>query len=56
LLQQQSGSTWMTVSSTVTDASGAWSFGGALASGTYRIRCAPGHGFVAAVSTPVVVP
>jgi stage II sporulation protein D len=56
LLQVQAGSAWTTVSSTATDPSGAWSFGGAIAPGTYRVRCAPGHGFVAAVSPPLVVP
>ena len=38
------GQPWTTVSSTVTDAAGAWSFSGALPPGTYRIRCAPGQG------------
>ena len=54
-LQQESGTTWATVSSTVTDPSGAWSFGGRLAPGTYRVRCTPGHGYVAAVSPSLVV-
>jgi hypothetical protein len=55
VLQQQLGTTWETVSSTVTDPNGAWSFGGQLAPGTYRIRCTPGHGYVAAVSPSLVV-
>ena len=55
-LQQQSSGVWTTVSSTVTDASGAWSFGGQLSAGTYRVRCTPGHGFVAAVSQALQVP
>jgi stage II sporulation protein D len=55
LLQQQSGAAWMTVSSTVTDANGAWAFAGQLAPGTYRVRCTPGHGYVAAVSPALVV-
>jgi stage II sporulation protein D len=55
LLQQQSGTVWTTMSSTATDAAGAWSFGGRLAPGTYRVRCTPGHGFVAAVSPALVV-
>jgi len=54
-LQQQSGTVWSTVSSTATDPNGAWSFGGQLAPGTYRIRCTPGHGYVAAVSASLVV-
>ena len=55
LLQLQSGTAWSTVSSTVTDTSGAWTFGGTLAPGTYRIRCTPGHGYVAAVSPSLVI-
>jgi stage II sporulation protein D len=54
-LQQEDGSIWGTVASTVTDSSGNWSFTGALAPGAYRVRCAPGHGFVAGVSSPVQV-
>jgi stage II sporulation protein D len=49
-LQQQAGGTWTTLSSTVTDPTGAWTFGGALQPGTYRVRCAPGHGIAAGVS------
>jgi stage II sporulation protein D len=55
-LQQQAGVAWTTVSSTVTDATGAWSFSGALPSGTYRIRCAPGQGLVPGVSATLVAP
>jgi stage II sporulation protein D len=54
-LQQQDGSVWGTVASTVTDSAGNWSFTGALAPGAYRVRCAPGHGLVAGVSSPVQV-
>lgn len=54
-LQQEDGSVWGTVASTVTDSSGNWSFTGALAPGAYRVRCAPGHGLVAGVSSPVQV-
>jgi stage II sporulation protein D len=54
-LQQQGGTAWTTLSSTVTDAAGAWSFAGALQPGTYRVRCAPGHGLAPGVSTPIVV-
>jgi hypothetical protein len=54
-LQEQDGSVWGTVASTVTDSTGKWSFTGALAPGAYRVRCAPGHGFVAGVSSPVQV-
>lgn len=52
---QQPGGTWATVSSTVTDAASAWSFGGSLAAGTYRVRAAPGHGVAPGVSSPIVV-
>jgi hypothetical protein len=54
-LQERDGSLWTIVSSTVTDAAGAWSFGGALQPGTYRVRCAPGHGLAPGFSTPIVV-
>jgi SpoIID/LytB domain protein len=54
-LQVQSGSVWTTVGSTVIDSGGAWTFGGQLAPGTYRVRCTPGHGFVAAVSPALQV-
>ena len=54
-LQQQSGTAWTTVSSTVTDAAGAWSFAGALPAGTYRVRCAPGQGLAAGVSATLLV-
>ena len=54
-LQQQDGTAWTTLSSTVTDGAGAWSFAGALRPGTYRVRCAPGHGLAPGVSTPIVV-
>jgi stage II sporulation protein D len=54
-LQQQNGTAWTTLSSTVTDAAGAWSFAGTLQPGTYRVRCAPGHGLAPGVSTPIVV-
>ena len=53
-LQQQSGTAWTTVSSTVTDAAGAWSFSGALPAGTYRVRCAPGQGLAPGVSATLV--
>ena len=55
-LQQQSGTVWTTVSSTVTDTAGAWSFSGALSAGTYRIRCAPGQGLAPGVSATLVAP
>jgi stage II sporulation protein D len=54
-LQLQSGTTWTTVSSTVTGTDGTWSFAGALQPGTYRVRCAPGGGLAPGLSPPVVV-
>jgi stage II sporulation protein D len=55
-LQQQSGTTaWSSVTSTVADAAGAWSFTGPLQPGTYRVRCAPGHGLVPGVSATFLV-
>jgi hypothetical protein len=55
-LQLQSGTVWTTISSTVTDATGAWAFNGTIQPGTYRVRCAPGHGFAAGLSATVQVP
>ena len=43
-LQRAAGTGWTTVSSTVTDGTGAFTFGGPLAPGDYRVRCAPGGG------------
>ncbi len=54
-LQQQSGTVWTTVATTVTDAAGAWSFAGAQPAGTYRVRCAPGRGLAAGVSATLFV-
>jgi stage II sporulation protein D len=54
-LQRQAAPAWTVVSSTVTGSTGAWNFGGALQPGTYRIRCAPGHGLVPGVSAAIIV-
>ena len=48
--------TWSAVSSTVADSASRWSFGGALAAGTYRVRAAPGGGIAAGVSAPFTAP
>jgi len=53
---QRGGGTWTTVSSTVADAAGAFSFGGPLAPGSYRSRCAPGGGIAPGLSAEVTVP
>jgi SpoIID/LytB domain protein len=55
-LQQRAGTAWTTVATTVTDPSGAWSFAWAAAPGTYRVRCVPGQGLAAGVSSTLVVP
>jgi stage II sporulation protein D len=55
-LQRQDGTIWTTISSTVTDTSGAWAFSGTLQPGTYRVRCAPGQGLAAGVSASVQAP
>jgi SpoIID/LytB domain protein len=54
-LQQETGSTWTTVSTATLDLAGGYSFVGSIAAGTYRIRCAPGQGLAAGVSAPLVV-
>jgi stage II sporulation protein D len=55
-LQQQAGTAWTTRSSTTADAAGTWTFSGALQPGTYRVRCAPGKGVAAGVSTTFQAP
>ena len=55
-LQARGTGGWTTVSATVADAGGGFSFGGTVPAGTYRVRVAPGHGVVPGVSAPLVVP
>jgi hypothetical protein len=55
-LQQQSGSGWTTLATVVTEAGGAWAFAQALTTGTYRVRCVPGHGLAPGLSAPIAVP
>jgi len=55
LQERQADGSWATLSSTTTDATGGWTFAGALQPGTYRVRCAPGHGIVAGSSAPFAV-
>ncbi len=54
-LQARGAAGWTTVSATVTDAGGAFSFG-SVPAGTYRVRVAPGNGVVPGVSVPLVIP
>ena len=54
-LQQQSGAAWSTLATGATDGIGAFAFAQALPAGTYRVRCAPGHGLAPGVSAPVAV-
>jgi stage II sporulation protein D len=54
-LQRQLGAGWTTVTSTLTDATGAWSFTGPLSPATYRIRVVAGHGLSPGVSPPLLV-
>jgi len=54
-LQRGDGGAWATVSSTTADASGAFSFGGPLAPGSYRARCAPGNGIGPGLSAEAAV-
>ncbi len=49
-LLERTGSTWAVVSSTVTDATGAFAFDGAPAAGTYRVRVSPGRGIAPGLS------
>jgi hypothetical protein len=55
-LQRLDAGAWSTLSSTVTDATSSWSFPGALATGTYRVRAAPGHGIAAGLTVTLSVP
>jgi stage II sporulation protein D len=55
-LQQQSGSSWVTLASTTTDTSGAWAFAQQLPTGTFRVRSAPGHGLAPGFSTSFTRP
>jgi stage II sporulation protein D len=54
-LQRGGGGAWTTVSSTVA-VGGSFAFGGPLAPGDYRVRCAPGAGISPGVSAEVTLP
>jgi hypothetical protein len=53
-LQRQDGAGWTTVATGTTDVSGSFAVSIALSPGSYRIRCAPGHGLSPGVSPPIV--
>jgi stage II sporulation protein D len=55
-LQRGGSGAWTTVSSTVADTAGSFSFGGPLAPGDYRARCAPGAGLAPGVSAEAMLP
>jgi hypothetical protein len=55
-LQQQAGTVWTTLATGTADTGGGFSFAQALATGTYRIRSAPGHGLAPGLSAPIAVP
>ena len=53
-LQRQSGASWTTVATGTTDVAGAFSVAAQLSPGSYRVRCAPGHGLSPGVSQPIL--
>jgi stage II sporulation protein D len=55
LQQQTPAGGWTTLASTAADASSAWSFAGALAAGTYRVRALPGRGVAAGASAAFTI-
>ena len=55
-LQQQSGTGGRRSRPASPTPRGAFSFAQALATGTYRVRCVPGHGLAAGLSAPIAVP
>jgi SpoIID/LytB domain protein len=52
-LQRQDGAGWTTVASGTTDVGGAYAVAAQLSPGSYRVRCAPGHGLSPGVSQPI---
>jgi len=55
-LQRGGAGAWTTVSSTAADSAGSFSFGGPLAPGDYRARCAPGAGIAPGLSAEAMLP
>ncbi len=54
-LQRQDVTGWTTVATASADAAGSFTLSAALSPGTYRVRCAPGHGLLPGVSQLLVV-
>ena len=50
-LQRQSGASWTTVATATLDGTGTFAVGAQLTPGSYRVRCAPGHGLSPGVSS-----
>jgi len=53
-LQRQSGANWTTVATATLDGTGTFAVAAQLSPGSYRVRCAPGHGLSPGVSLPIL--
>lgn len=53
-VQRQSGASWTTVATGTTDVAGSFAVTAQLSPGSYRVRCAPGHGLSPGVSQPIL--
>jgi SpoIID/LytB domain protein len=53
-VQRQSGTSWTTVATGTTDVAGSFAVTAQLSPGSYRVRCAPGHGLSPGVSQPIL--
>jgi hypothetical protein len=53
-LQRQSGVSWTTVATATLDGTGTFAVAAQLSPGSYRVRCAPGHGLSPGVSPPIL--
>ena len=53
-LQRQSGASWTTVATATLDGTGTFAVAAQLSPGSYRVRCAPGHGLSPGVSLPIL--
>jgi hypothetical protein len=53
-LQRQDGAGWTTVANAITDGGGTFAVAAQLTPGSYRVRCAPGHGLSPGVSQPFI--